>query len=179
MSTSSFESGANVPSAFSVSTPSTPFEVRTASVLMRFTARCSSTRTVASPLNGVAMNRAPPAGTGGVALPLAAACDAVADAGWPATPAPAPPPQAASRTITSAKERRRTSDRPSDRVEGSPTLSIDGEGWLGDDRDRRDDRRPRRVKPARDRQADQPPGDRDAERRRDPRRDGESAAHGD
>src|SRR5260221_5692757 len=155
MSTTSFESGANVPSAFSVSTPSTPFEVRTASVLMRFTARCSSTRTVASPFNGVAMNRTPPAGTGGVALPLAAACDAVADAGWPATPAPAPPPQAASRTA--ARQRRRTSDRPSDRLRGSPTLSIEGQGWLGDDRDRRDDRGPRRIEPARDRQADHTP----------------------
>src|SRR5437762_1319018 len=79
MSTTSFESGANVPSAFNVRTPSTPFEVRTASVSMRFTARCSSTRTVASPLNGVAVKRTPPAGTGAVGD--AAACAGVVAAG--------------------------------------------------------------------------------------------------
>src|SRR5437016_4830709 len=158
MSTTSFESGANVPSAFSVSTPSTPFDVRTASVLMRFTARCSSTRTVASPLNGVATNRTPPAGTGGVALSLAAACDAVADVGWPATPAPAPPPQAASRTATNAPRASRMLLRPRECPPGSP---IESEGRLGDDRNARDDRRPRRVEPARDREPGQTPGDRD------------------
>src|SRR4029077_11434406 len=87
MSTTIFESGANVPSAFSVSTPSTPFEVRTASVLMRLTARCSCTLTVASPLNGVATKRTPPAGTAAVLVGTAGVADA---GGGEVTFAPAP-----------------------------------------------------------------------------------------
>src|SRR6266568_2912526 len=75
MSTTILESGANVPSALSVSTPVTPSVVRTASVFTRFTARCSSTRTVAR-LVPCATKRTPPAGTGAVVAVALGAADA-------------------------------------------------------------------------------------------------------
>src|SRR5438552_13787175 len=178
MSTTIFESGAKVPSAINVSTPSTPFEVRTASVFTRLTARCSSTRTVASPLNGVAMNRTPPGGTAGLGLGVgdcAAACDGVADGDGAASGAG---PQAA--TSSGIKRRMRTSDKTGRTRSGyTARSSIDREGRLRDDGKGRDDRRPRRVEPPRDREPDEPTGDRDGKCRGDPRPDRQPAAHGD
>ena len=63
MSTTILEPGTIEPSARNVIVPSTPSDVKTASVLTRFTARCSCTRTVAT-LFELATKRTPPAGTG-------------------------------------------------------------------------------------------------------------------
>src|SRR5256885_17074993 len=97
MSTTILESGANEPSGFSVSTPSTPFDVRTASVVTRFAARCSSTFTVASPLNGVATNRTVPAGSAAfgdaLATPVVAAGAGAAGAHAPTITTASTPPR--------------------------------------------------------------------------------------